>query len=38
MVRFFNKCESGLISWVWVMVVRQVWYDFGGFCSLILGG
>ena len=23
MVRFFDKCESGLISWVWVMVVRQ---------------
>ena len=25
LVWLFDKCEFGLISWVWVMVVWQVW-------------
>ena len=34
MVWLFDKCEYGLILWVWVMVVWQVWlilgFNFGG--------
>lgn len=41
MVRLFDKCEFGLISWVWVMVVRQVLLILGfnfGRCDMILMG
>ena len=40
-LQWFGECGFGLISWVWAIVVWQVWlilgFDFGG-CDMILVG